>query len=142
MQSLPTIRPTRLAAIVLGVGLLLLPASSARAQDLCGDWSGHWEDCKSGHCGPLKATFCKCDDCHYRVTFTGRFFKIFPFRYTVVLSVVGKQGDKVILAGESNLGPLFGTFTYHAEATASDFIATYSSCRYEGKFILARCGCH
>jgi hypothetical protein len=55
-------------SILLGLGLLLLGAGTSRAQDLCGAWSGHWEDCNSGHSGPLKATFCKCDDTHYRVT--------------------------------------------------------------------------
>jgi len=134
------IKPLHLAGLVLGLGLLFLQPANVRAQDLCGAWSGHWEDCKSGHCGPLQATFCKCDDTHYKVTFTGRFFKVFPFRYSVVLNVIDQKGDKFYLAGESNLG-LFGTFTYQAEATATDFVAHYSSCRYEGKFVLSRCCC-
>ena len=108
--------------------------------DLTGSWSGHWQDCRSGHSGKLWAEFCKCDDCHYRVTFTGRFFKIFPFRYSVVLNAI-QEGDKVVLMGENNLGLLFGTFTYQGEATATDFFAHFSSCRYQGIFVLSRCCC-
>lgn len=118
------------------LGLAVVPA--AQATDLSGCWSGCWQDCKSGHHGPLKATFCKCDDAHYRVTFSGRFFAVIPFRYSVVLTVTGQDGDKVLLSGESNLGLLFGTFTYHAEATASEFTAHFSSRRYEGRFDLKR----
>jgi hypothetical protein len=73
------------------------------------------------------------------VTFTGRFFKVLPFRYTVTLNVTRQEGDKVYLAGESYLGRLFGTFTYDAWATDGDFEANYSSRRYQGQFILRRC---
>jgi hypothetical protein len=138
--------------------------------DLTGSWSGHWEDCQSGHSGKLWAEFCKCDDTHYKVTFTGRFFKVFPFRYSVVLNVVGSDPsfflqkgeqpdsawlkhllpyieqelrpagtDKIALSGQSDLGRLFGTFTYQAAASATCFVAHYSSCRYQGKFVLSRC---
>jgi hypothetical protein len=111
----------------------------SQASDLTGRWVGHWEDCRSGHSGPLRATFCKCDDTHYRVDFQGRFALIIPFRYSVTLTVTGQENDTVLLGGDSYLGRLFGTFTYSARATDTDFIADYSSCRYEGKFVLRRC---
>jgi hypothetical protein len=118
--------------------LLALP-SSVQAADLTGHWSGHWVDTGSGHTGPLRATFEQCDEDHYRITFIGRFFKVIPFRYKVVLTVTGREGDKVFLAGEQNLGPLFGSFTYTAEANATDFVAHFCSRRYHGDFILRRC---
>jgi hypothetical protein len=122
------------------VGLFFfLPLSTAQATDLTGNWSGHWDDTKSGHCGPLSATFCPCDADHYRVTFTGKFFKVIPFKYTVTLAVTGRDGDKVFLTGEQNLGPLFGSFSYTAEATATDFTAHFCARRYQGDFILKRC---
>lgn len=105
--------------------------------DLTGKWSGCWESICTGHHGPLHAKFCKVDDCHYRVRFHGRFFKIVPFMYSVTLNVTGQAGDKVLLAGESRV-PLFGTFHYHAEADACHFDATYSSCKDHGKFTLSR----
>lgn len=127
---------TRLVVISLALASF---SSKVHAGDLTGNWSGYWEDCLSGHSGPLRGTFCKCDDNHYRVTFSGRFFKVVPFRYTVVLTVVGQEGDKVLLAGQSDLGPLFGTFTYRAEATDTHFVSDYCSRRYQGKFVLDRC---
>jgi hypothetical protein len=133
------VRSLRWSALLVAFGTCLFHVSPARAQDLTGHWSGHWEDCRSGHSGPLRGTFCKCDDNHYRVTFSGRFFAVMPFRYTVVLTVVGREGDKVLLAGESDLGPLFGTFTYRGEATDCHFVADYCARRYQGKFVLDRC---
>ena|SRR5437762_3579620 len=115
----------------------LLHARDADAQDLTGCWRGTWDDCKSGHSGPLRATFSKCDDQHYRAVFVGRFFKVIPFRFTTLLDVTGREEDKLLLAGESRLGP-FGTFRYNAEATTTDFTAHYSSRRYKGQFLLQR----
>src|SRR5262249_32637090 len=89
--------------------------TGAVAVDLSGDWTGYWADSKSGHTGPLRATFCQCDPDHYRVTFRGRFFKVFPFRYRVVLTVSGREGNRLQLTGEQNLGPLFGSFFYSAD---------------------------
>ena len=84
------------------------------------------------------ATFTKMDESHYCVTFRGRFFKIMPFRYTAVLTVV-EDGDVVKLAGSSYLGRVFGTFSYSDTATATDFNANYSSCKDWGRFCMTRC---
>jgi|SRR5438046_10276387 len=122
---------------LLCVTLLCAALDEPCTADLCGRWSGHWEDCLTGHNGPLRATFTPCGDCRYRVVFSGRFFAVLPFRYAVTLDVVGREGDAVLLAGESQL-PFFGTFTYRASATACRFVADYSSCRYQGRFVLCR----
>lgn len=79
------------------------------------------------------------DDC-YRVTFNGRFFKIFPFRYQVTLRVVSDDGESVTLSGSSHLGRIYGTFTYRATATACSFVSRYDSCKDDGKFVMTRCG--
>jgi hypothetical protein len=122
------------------LSVILLAAVPSFAAELSGCWTGCWQDC-DGHDGPLEASFCKCDDSHYQVVFTGRFWKIFPFRYSVTLNVVRQEGDKVFLEGESYLGRLFGTFTYSGWATDTDFVSDYSSCRYQGQFILHRDCC-
>ncbi len=128
------------AAVCLVVcsGFVFAMDDKSPKPDLSGHWKGHWESCSSGHKGPLQATFCKVDETHYRVHFRGRFLKIVPFRYTVTLMVNGQQGEKVILDGESHLF-LFGTFSYHAEATDKEFCATYCSRRDQGKFEMKRC---
>jgi hypothetical protein len=130
-----------LAVLFLTCGALLPTSRADCPIDLCGDWAGCWKSCTSGHSGPLKATFCKCDDTHYQVRFRGRFFGVIPFRYTVTLEVVGQEKDKILLAGEAYLGHFFGTFHYQAEATDCEFRATYTSCRDNGTFYLTRC-CH
>ena len=118
--------------------LVLTFATVTQAADLTGCWRGFWEDCNTGHHGPLKAHFCKCDDCHYKVTFTGRFMKVIPFRYSVVLNVTNQDGDRVYLSGDSSLGLFFGTFHYDAVATDTEFTADFTSRRYQGRFVLCR----
>jgi len=124
--------------LVVAAALLLALASPARAVDLSGDWRGTWTSATTGHAGPLFATFTPCGADRYRVDFSGRFFKIFPFRYSVTLRVVEDRGDGVVLAGSSWLGRLFGTFTYRADATACRFEACYASRKDRGTFHLAR----
>lgn len=142
VEAVPPMSAVSHARIVLAILSLscffwLGEFQAAQATDLTGCWKGCWQDCR--HSGPLRASFCKCDDTHYRVTFTGTFFKVLPFRYTVTLNVTKQEGNKVYLAGESYLGRLFGTFTYDGWATDCELEVSYSSCRYQGQFILRRC---
>lgn len=128
----------------VSVVLFLAVASSAQAEpadgvNLSGSWSGYWQSSTNRHHGPLQGYFTKCTDGSYNVTFKGRFFRIFPFRYSVNLRVVKEEAGKVTLAGNSYLGRLFGTFTYHASATDTDFVCYYNSCRYTGCFVLKKC---
>lgn len=131
---LPSCHRHVLAALVLACSL----ATSANATDLSGCWSGAWKSCSSGHQGVLRAEFIRCDDTHYRVHFSGRFFKIFPFRYSVTLSVVAETEDSVTLAGSSYLGKLFGTFCYTATADDCHFHADYTSKKDRGVFTMTR----
>lgn len=107
--------------------------------DLTGKWSGRWSSDTSGHSGPLRARFREISDCQYRVTFSGRFWVVVPFLYPVTLDVTGYAADKVLLSGSSRLGPVLGTFTYSAESTATDFVATFESRNDRGSFVLSRC---
>jgi hypothetical protein len=77
----------------------------------------------------------------YDVEFRGRFFKVLPFRYSVTLDVVRDDGQTVDLAGESYLGRMFGTFHYHAAATHCEFVADYTSCEDDGRFMMRRACC-
>lgn len=102
-----------LSILILSFLGLLGTNNTIRAADLSGNWTGTWESTTSGHHGPLKATFCAIDETHCRVQFRGRFFKVIPFRFNVVLEVTGQEGDKALLAGEAKLGlfwhvPLYG----------------------------------
>jgi hypothetical protein len=125
-----------IALVVLGAGAL--NADPPAEPDLTDRWSGCWISDKNGHHGPLHATFCRTDACHYRVTFHGRFWKVIPFRYALTMAVVGRDGDKVLLSGSQPLGPLLGSFDYTATATHSEFTATFKSKNDCGRFELTR----
>jgi hypothetical protein len=116
-------------------------AQKARAVDLSGCWEGCWASHCTPHKGPLKAEFVKQDDTHYCVHFQGRFFKLLPFKYSVMLEVVEDRGDQVTLAGSHYLGRMMGTFSYTASATDCNFTANYSSCKDNGVFKLSKVGC-
>jgi hypothetical protein len=62
------------------------------------------------------------------------------FRYSVTLDVVEDHGERVVLAGSSFLGRLFGTFTYRATADACHFTADYRSQKDAGEFRLSLVG--
>ena len=132
---------TRLKQALMGIALLAVlaaPRSAARATDLSGCWEGCWQSNSTGHKGVLRATFVRLDEGRYCAHFSGRFFKILPFRYSVVLSVI-EAGDQVQLAGQSYLGRLAGgTYTYRATADACRFEACYSSRKDQGRFSLTR----
>jgi len=89
----------------------------------------------------MRATFCRINENYYRVNFRGRFWKIFPFRYSVTLRVVGESDGTVKLAGSSHLGRLMGTFYYRATVSGTKFSATYSSKKDNGTFTMWRSNC-
>jgi len=126
-------------ATILLFPLAALPVEPAATADLSGYWSGTWCDSKSGHHGPLHATFCRIDDCHYRVTFHGRFWKVVPFHYSIELTVVGSENGRILLAGSKRI-PGAGEFEMTGSATECDFNATFCSKRYSGQFELTREG--
>jgi len=138
-MSRPCRRPF-LRSLPAVIAAWCLLAGAAGAVDLSGSWNGSWQSCTTGHAGPLSACFTPCGDGAYRVEFTGRFFKIIPFRYSVVLRVVEETDDRVTLAGSSQLGRLFGTFTYRATADGCRFDAAYGSRKDSGSFRMTRTG--
>jgi len=119
--------------------LLTSLASQALATDLSGHWEGSWQSCGTGHKGVLRADFCKLNSTQYQVNFRGRFFKVFPFRYSVVLNVVSDDGQTVQLQGSSYLGRMFGTFHYNATVTNGCFNSSYTSCKDNGWFRMSKC---
>ncbi|MBI1833077.1 MAG: hypothetical protein HYR84_16680 [Planctomycetes bacterium] len=121
-----------LAAVVLATG------SAAGAGELEGRWRhGYWTDANTGHEDVLRGRFRQQSDGNYRVVFTGKFAKVIPFRFATTLNVVGRDGDKVVMQGESRVVG-FGRFTYNASADANHFSAQYDSRRWRGEFILWR----
>lgn len=131
---------TLTAALPESVGASTLVGGEpvVEAPNPAGCWQGEWKSCSSGHHGALQATIVPCGDGRYRAEFRGRFFKVFPFRYSVTLHTVSVDGDTVHLAGSQNLGRLFGTFHFTAVVTECRFEARYSSCKDRGQFVMCR----
>ncbi|MFM7076669.1 MAG: hypothetical protein ACKO3G_11465 [Planctomycetaceae bacterium] len=73
--------------VVAALFVSLALAAPARAVDLSGSWCGTWSSSTTGHAGPLRAEFTPCGAGRWRADFSGRFFKVFPFRYSVTLCV-------------------------------------------------------
>ncbi|HEX4610112.1 MAG TPA: hypothetical protein VH092_18105 [Urbifossiella sp.] len=141
----------RAVLVVVTVALLLAPAAAddappvvattPAAPDLSGEWTGHWESAKNGHHGPLRATFTRVGPNCYQVKFAGRFAAVVPFRYSTPMTVVGSGDGVVLLSANKTLGPLLGSFSMSATATATTFDADFTAKNDRGKFILARnCG--
>lgn len=124
--------------LVLGGVFALLAQQTCLATDLSGCWSGTWQSCQTPHQGPLHAEFVRIDANRYEVFFRGRFFKISPFKYSVVMTATEQDGV-VYLSGSKYLGRMFGTFSFSATATDCQFNATYTSCKDDGVFKLCRC---
>lgn len=113
-------------------------AVTPAAPDLSGDWVGHWESAKNGHRGPLRATFTRVGPNCYQVRFAGRFAAVIPFLYRTPMTVVGSGDGVVLLSASKTLGPLLGTFSMSAVATATTFDADFTARNDRGKFVLAR----
>ena len=130
---------TRASIRVLAL-LFLAAAGTAEAADLSGAWSGTWRSSTTDHKGPLKAEFVRLGPSCYDVTFRGRFFKILPFRYSVVMTATEQDGV-VYLSGSKDLGRMFGVFSFSATADNCRFHADYTSCEDQGCFRLSRETC-
>jgi hypothetical protein len=137
MPTLPVVLPRRSIALAAAIGWIMI-SHPAAATDLSGHWRGHWSSDSTGHKGPLRCTLTRLDESSYQADFSGRFFKLIPFRYSVVLTITSDDGHTVQLTGSHDLGRRFGTFTYVAEATCDEFVANYSSCKDCGQFVLSR----
>jgi hypothetical protein len=138
----------RCRAIIVAAALLAAPVAAqdpppvvvaAAAPDLSGEWTGHWESAKNGHRGPLRATFTRVGPNCYQVRFAGRFAKVIPFRYSTPMMVVGGGDGVALLSASKALGPLLGTFSMSAVATATTFDADFTAKNDRGKFVLTRC---
>jgi hypothetical protein len=127
-------------ARIFAVAVISLVAltNACQAIDLSGQWSGTWQSSQTRHHGPLEAEFVRLNDSEYEVFFRGKFFAILPFRYSVVMTASESDGV-VTLSGSKYLGRMFGTFTFSAAATDTDFNANYSSCKDSGCFVMSRC---
>ena len=130
--------PNRPVACLVVCLIFLVAVPSAHADELSGQWSGNWKSFSSGHQGPLKAQICKVSEDCYRADFSGRFWKIMPFDYSVTLRVIGRDENATYLAGSTYLGRLMGTFSYTATVQNGCLTARYRAKRDCGSWTLRK----
>ncbi len=137
----------RIVSVGLALGIVALVGlangSTVYAQEimppsLTGSWTGGWNSQTTGHQGPLRASIRPTGDGHYSATFTGKFFKVIPFRYQMNLQVVGASDGVLQLAGSKKLGPLMGYYSYNATVSGNSFSASYRTKRDSGTFFMHR----
>ena len=129
------------------LALVFLWTAPVRGQDidrtlspepLSGAWSGGWHSQTTGHKGPLNADIRPSSSGNYSATFSGKFFKIIPFRYQMQLNVISQDGNQLELAGTKKLGPLMGYYSYRAVVQDGQLSANYRTKRDRGTFTLRR----
>jgi hypothetical protein len=119
-----------------GAVVPIVPA--APSVNIAGRWHGTWDDFGTGHHGPLHAHITSSDGCHYHAVFHGRFRKVIPVIYSVDFTVVGYDGDAVLLAGDHTSRLTGRVYHFTARATACEFHAEFCSDRWAGRFDLSR----
>ncbi len=125
-------------AVVVLVGSVAVASQPVKADGPCGKYSGRWCSTTNGRGGRLTARVEQSDASTYHVRFTGTFFKVIPFTYSVPMTVTAVDAEgRTHLSGQSKL-PMFGNFCCNAQVTGCDFVASYSSERDSGQFILSR----
>lgn len=129
---------TMAIAIAEPAGRLSAESMAPCGADITGCWDcGSWKSFCNSHHGKLRARIEKCG-CKYECHFSGTFFKIIAFRYTVDLETTG-VGDGIVYFRASKNIPFFGgTFSCCGWATNCKFHATYQSKKDRGTFDMSR----
>lgn len=128
---------SRILVPTILIALLLCLVSDARGGDLKnleGVWSGSWNSEISDHRGPLKARFNVLGEDKVEARFSGRFFKIVPFRFVVTLDVVSTKDGVTTLKGKQDLGRALGVYHYNATYEDDRFVAKYHTDKDKGVF--------
>jgi hypothetical protein len=113
-------------------------AVGARAACLEGYWVGHWQSCTDQFKGTVNARITRCDATHYKAVFTGRAFKIMPYRYTVTLTACKNPETGKVYFKCSRKIPLWGMYWMNGWASDCKFFAKYRTDDHTGYFVMRR----
>tara|TARA_B100001540_G_scaffold302207_1_gene309476 strand:- start:44 stop:454 length:411 start_codon:yes stop_codon:yes gene_type:complete len=114
--------------------LMAAQANAGELENLSGNWAGTWNSEISGHQGPLKAKFTVAGEDVVKARFTGRFFKVVPFKFNVTLNVTSQKDGVTKLSGKEDLGRALGTYHYDVTYKANEFVAKYHTDKDKGVF--------
>jgi hypothetical protein len=130
-------QPTRkLLAVTITVTAFFMAVhvNAGDLSNLSGTWAGTWNSEISGHEGPLKAKFTVSDENVVSARFTGRFFKILPFKFLVKLNVTSQKDGVTKLSGKQDLGRALGVYHYEVTYKGNEFVAKYHTDKDKGVF--------
>ncbi len=105
---------------------------------LVGEWSGTWKSTTRGETGRLNCTIYPQPSGKYRARFRARFWRIFTFKSTVLLTA--ERGDEAwAFTGKADLGRLAGgVYTYDGTTDGETFTCTYEASGDKGSFEMKR----
>jgi hypothetical protein len=127
----------RLAAAVIAAALVETPLA-ASAADLCGHWRGHWQSCTDQFKGTVNARITKCGPNKYRAVFTGRAFKVMPYRYEAILTACqDPETGRVHFKCQRKI-PLWGMYWMNGWASDCKFFSRYRTDDHTGYFEMRR----
>ena len=121
--------------------LVVLNPSSCLADELSGCWEGRWYGCTDGLQGTVKAQITKCNDHCYRAVFTGRAFKVMPYRYTAMLKAHRDEETGKICFKCTRKLPIWGCYWMRGSADGCQFFARYNTDDHVGYFKMKRVCC-
>ena len=124
--------------IIVSVAFCSAQLKGGELTNLTGNWSGSWKSDISGHEGPLKAKFTVSNETKIQARFTGRFFKLVPFRFNVTLDVVSQKDGVTKLQGKQDLGRALGVYHYDVIYKGDEFIANYKTDKDKGVFEVSK----
>lgn len=145
MRFPPTATATLLAAVLLAAGgcsnfdRAWNAAGSKKPVGIDGRWQGAWKSEQDGHTGALLCVITQTGDTTFEASFNATYGGIFHFTYDAKLTG-SRQGDRVRLTGDQDLGWPVGVFHYEGAATPEQMFVTYRASADHGSFALARPG--
>ena len=128
----------RAVRFVIAVVVLSSMASSARAASLCGKWEGRWKSCTDHFEGTVNAKITRCGCGKYKAVFTGRAFKIMPYRYTAILTAHKDPATGIVHFKCTRKIPFWGCYWMNGTATNCCFKARYRTDDHTGIFVMRR----
>jgi hypothetical protein len=116
-------------------------AAPTRAADLCGCWEGRWYGCTDGLQGTVKAKITKCGPGRYEAIFTGRAFKVMPYRYkSTLIAWTDADSGRMYFKVTQKL-PIWGCYWMNGYVTDCQFFARYHTDDHVGYFKMTRVSC-
>lgn len=137
-------RPTKgthVLSICLLAVLILSAGTTCHADELSGCWEGIWHGCTDGRDGTVKARITKCGNNCYRAVFSGRAFKVMPYRYEAKLTGFRDEATGKVNFKCTTKLPIWGCYWMRGSADGCQFFARYNTDDHVGYFKMRRVCC-